>query len=120
VEGVFIGEQIGWRMFDKLDEIKKRNRKLIDTNKSLVRDWIQREKGLSWVEPADGVVCFPRIEGSLSGDELAGVLRKNYDTGVVPGKFFEQTQHFRLAFGGDSDNLAAGLENIGKALEKGS
>jgi aspartate/methionine/tyrosine aminotransferase len=119
VEGVFIAEEIGWRMFGKLDEIKKRNRKLIDTNKSLVRDWIQREKGLSWVEPADGVLCFPRIEGSFDGDELAAVLRKNYDTAVVPGRFFEQTQHFRLAFGGDTDTLAAGLENIGKALKKG-
>lgn len=119
VEGVFIAEEIGWRMFGRLDEIKKRNRKLIDTNKSLVRDCIDQEKKLSWVEPADGVVCFPRIESSLNGDELAEILRKNYDTAVVPGRFFEQIQHFRLAFGGDTDTLAAGLENIGKALKKG-
>ncbi len=120
VEGVFIAEEIGWRMFDKLDEIKKRNRKLIEANKTLVKNWIDQEKGLSWVEPEDGVVCFPRIESSLSGDELADILRKNYDTAVVPGRFFEQNQHFRLAYGGDTDSLAAGLENIGNALKRRS
>ncbi len=118
VEGVFIGEEISLRMFGKLDDIKIRNRKLIDVNKSLVRDWIAQETRLSWVEPVDGVVCFPRVEGLLSGDELAEVLRRNYDTAVVPGKFFEQSQHFRLAFGGDTDVLATGLENIGKVLKR--
>lgn len=119
VEGVFIAEEIGWRMFEKLDEIKKRNKELIEKNKSLVRDCIHQEKGLSWVEPAGGVVCFPRIEVSLNGDELAEILRKNYDTAVVPGRFFEQAQHFRLSYGGNTDILAAGLENIRKALKKG-
>ena len=120
VEGVFIAELIGRRMFDKLDEIKKRNRKLIDKNKSLVRDWIADEKGLSWVEPAGGVICFPRIEGVLDGDELAGILRESYDTAVVPGRFFEQPRHFRLSYGGDTGILVEGLENIAKALRKKS
>lgn len=118
VEGVFVGEKVACRMFAELDEIKRRNKRLIETNRSLVRDWIDREKSVAWAEPAGGVVCFPRIESSLSGDELADILHRNYDTAVVPGSFFEQPQHFRLAFGGDTDVLAAGLENIGKALRE--
>ena len=116
VEATYVGEEIAHRMFRHLDEIKGKNREIINRNKALVRDLIGLEPCLDWVEPADGVVCFPRLESGLSGDELALRLRTDYDTAVVPGRFFEQPQHFRIGFGGDSDILADGLENIRSAL----
>ena len=118
VEGTYIGERIAHQMFGRLDEIKRKNRKIIDTNKSLVKDLINQEEFLSWVEPEDGVVCFPRIESGLTGDELASRLRVDHDTAIVPGSFFGQPQHFRLGFGGDSSTLAEGLANIRKALRE--
>jgi aspartate/methionine/tyrosine aminotransferase len=118
VEGSFIGEKIALQMFGHLDEIKRKNKITIDNNKSLVKDLISNEKSLSWVEPEDGVVCFPRIESGLTGDELALILRSDHDTAIVPGSFFEQPQHFRLGFGGDSKTLAEGLANIRKVLSE--
>jgi aspartate/methionine/tyrosine aminotransferase len=118
VEGVFIGEKIALQMFGQLDEIKRKNKGILDNNKSLLKDLISSEKSLSWVEPADGVVCFPRIESGLTGDELASILRTDHDTAIVPGSFFEQPQHFRLGFGGNSKTLAEGLANIRKVLRE--
>jgi aspartate/methionine/tyrosine aminotransferase len=119
VEGVFLGEEIAYLAFGRLDEIKRKNRKWINQNRSMLRDFISREKALSWVEPAEGVVCFPRLETPLiNGDILAELLRSKHDTAVVPGSFFEQPQHFRLGFGVSPDTLAAGLENIRKVLRE--
>jgi aspartate/methionine/tyrosine aminotransferase len=118
VEATFIGEEIAFHMFGRMDEIKGKNKGIIDRNKDLVKDLIDNEESLSWVEPADGVVCFPRIESGLSGDELASILRKEYDTAVVPGRFFEQPRHFRVGFGGDSNILAEGLANLRDVLSK--
>lgn len=118
VEGTYIGEKIAYQMFNHLDDIKRQNREIINTNKSSVKELINQEENLSWVEPKDGVVCFPRIESGLTGDELAARLRANHDTAIVPGSFFEQPQHFRLGFGGDSSTLADGLANIRKALRE--
>jgi aspartate/methionine/tyrosine aminotransferase len=118
VEGTYIGERIAYQMFDRLDDINRKNREIINTNKSSVKELINQEENLSWVEPKDGVVCFPRIESGLTGDELAARLRADHDTAIVPGSFFEQPQHFRLGFGGDSSTLADGLENIRKALKE--
>ena len=120
VEGTFIGEAIAHRMFDRLDTIKKNNRERIEKNKTLIKGMIDQEEGLSWVEPAGGVVCFPRIESGLTGDDLAGHLQESYGTAVVPGSFFEQPRHFRLGFGGDTQVLEAGLRNIRKALRDSS
>ena len=118
VEGTYVGEEIAHRMFGYLDRIKTKNRERIGKNKSLVRDFIEREDGLSWVEPAGGVVCFPRIESEMTGDELAAKLREDHSTAVVPGCFFERPQHFRLGFGGDSNILETGLEKIREVLDK--
>jgi hypothetical protein len=120
VEGTFIGEKIAHQMFGHLDNIKRKNRELIKRNKALVGDLISQEPCLDWVEPEDGVVCFPRIasESGLTGDELAHRLRANYDTAIVPGSFFEMPRHFRIGFGGDSDTLVKGLTHIREALNE--
>jgi aspartate/methionine/tyrosine aminotransferase len=119
VEGVFIGEVIAFRVFDRLDEIKRRNREWIRYNRTLVHDFINQEDSLSWIEPADGVVCFPKINNPLiNGDRLTDLLRSKHDTAIVPGSFFEQSQHFRLGFGVDTESVAAGLENISKVLKE--
>jgi aspartate/methionine/tyrosine aminotransferase len=119
VEGVFIGEAIAFGAFGRLDEIKRKNREWISHNRALLRDFIDREDSLSWVEPADGVVCFPKIETPLvNGDILADVLRSKHDTAIVPGSFFGQPQHFRLGFGVSPNTVEAGLNNIRKVLRK--
>jgi aspartate/methionine/tyrosine aminotransferase len=118
VEGTYIGEKIAHQMFGHLDKIKRKNRELVNRNKALVGELVSQEPCLNWVEPADGVVCFPRIESGLTGDELALRLRANHDTAIVPGSFFEKPQHFRIGFGGDSNALAKGLANIREVLNE--
>ncbi len=118
VEGTFIGEKIAHQMFRQLDLIKGKTMAVIEENKTAVKDLVKQERNLSWAEPAGGVVCFPRIESGLTGDELAKVLKADYDTAIVPGSFFERPKHFRLGFGGDSKILAEGLANIRKALSE--
>jgi aspartate/methionine/tyrosine aminotransferase len=117
VEGVFIGEQISARVFSRLDAIRVRNAPMIKRNLGVVRDFVRGEERLRWVEPAHGIICFPRIEASLDGDELLRLLLEKYGTSVVPGRFFEARKHFRLGFGLSTPWLKRGLRNIGKALE---
>jgi aspartate/methionine/tyrosine aminotransferase len=117
VEGVFIAEQISAKVFALLDSQRAKNKPAIEKNLSLVRDFIAGEKKLRWVEPAHGIVCFPRIEARLDGTQLARLLREKYETSVVPGHFFEEPRHFRLGFGVPASVLEKGLENIRKVLE---
>ncbi len=116
VEGVFIGELISSKMFDRLASIKLRNKERILQNTNLIKRFIKGESGLSWIEPSGGIICFPRVESGLSGDELARILRKDFDTVLVPGGLFESPQHFRLGMDVESSVLAEVLENIKKIL----
>lgn len=115
VEGVFIGEQVSARVFSQLDSILEKNKELVNQNSMMMRNFIQKEEKLSWVEPAAGILCFPKVEG-LTGDRLASLLLEKYNTSVVPGRFFEDPQHIRIGYGVTPGILARGLENIKKAL----
>jgi aspartate/methionine/tyrosine aminotransferase len=59
---------------------------------------------------------FPRVTGGQV-DELCSLLRQKYETSVVPGRFFEMPDHIRIGIGGESKELAAGLERLAAALE---
>ena len=116
VEGVYIGERIAAALFPSLERVRERSRERVRANLALVRDFFRGRSDISWVEPDGGVVGFPRVEGQLGGDRLAERLVNNFETAVVPGRFFEDPRHFRFSFGGRTDILAAALENIGRAL----
>ena len=116
VEGVYIGEQISARILGQLDSIKKKLMGQMIANRRQVERLIEGEDKLDWVEPAGGVVCFPRVESEGGGDRLAELLYKKHETSVVPGRFFENPQHIRLGFGADPQSLADGLRNIKSTL----
>jgi aspartate/methionine/tyrosine aminotransferase len=60
---------------------------------------------------------FPRLRrGSV--DEFCQWLGSQYDTSVVPGRFFEMPEHFRIGLGGDVAMTAEGIRRLGRALDE--
>jgi DNA-binding transcriptional MocR family regulator len=67
--------------------------------------------------PAEhGITAFPRW---LRGDtqRLDDHLRERYDASVVPGRWFEIPDHFRVGFGLPTDEFEEGLSRLGSALD---
>jgi hypothetical protein len=116
-EEVFLSEQIAARVLPVLDSLRDKHIPLIDRNKAAVRGFMAGEPRLRWVEPAGGIVCFPRVEPPFMGRTLAGLLQDRFETSVVPGDFFEAPAHVRLGFYADPADLAEGLANIRRALD---
>lgn len=117
VEHVYISEQIARHALNGMDQIYAYHQPRIEKNVALMKDFIRSEKGLTWVEPDGGIVCFPRLENESNADRFCAHLRSAYETAVVPGKFFEAPRHFRLAFGVSTDILEKGLANISRTLK---
>jgi aspartate/methionine/tyrosine aminotransferase len=100
-----------------LDRIAARAKSLIETNRALIDRFLDSRDDLEVVRPPFGTVVFPRLKRT-SVDALCRLLRDKYETTVVPGKFFEMPNHFRLGIGCDSGMLASGLERLGEALDE--
>jgi aspartate/methionine/tyrosine aminotransferase len=60
-------------------------------------------------------MCFPTIKSGRE-DGFFELLRDRYETDVVPGRFFEMPDHFRIGIGGESSMFAEGLERLRTAL----
>ncbi len=110
-------ERMSVMAFDHLDQFRERARKLLTTNRVLLDQFLDSQDDLECFRPIAGTVVFPQLR---HGDTEAFIqlLRTKYETSVVPGRFFEMPQHFRLGIGGQTEALQQGLERLGAALDE--
>jgi len=101
--------------FEKLDQIAERAKVLLERNRSLVRDFLRSCDRIECALPDYGTCIFPRFKGGDT-QRLFDVLHDRYDTDIVPGRFFEMPDHFRLGIGGETAVLAAGLDRLSTAI----
>jgi aspartate/methionine/tyrosine aminotransferase len=109
-------EQLSVIALDHLDTIAGCARSLLAANRLLLDRFLDARDDLDCARPEFGTVVFPRLK-SGKVDPLCDLLRDRYDTSVVPGRFFEMPDHFRLGIGCETDMLAGGLERLSTALD---
>jgi aspartate/methionine/tyrosine aminotransferase len=115
--GSFPSELLAHLAFRNLAALRDRARSILEPNLGRLRAFMAHQPKLEWVPPAGGSVGFPRVRGVEDASGFVSVLRERYDTGVVPGHFFEAPAHFRVALGGRAEILEEGLRRLGRALE---
>ena len=115
--GPIVTERLATLAFSQIDRLIARARALLDTNRPLVLDFLRTRAELDWIEPAGGTVVFPRLREADDTSGFASRLLASRQTAVVPGRFFQAPQHFRLGFSGDTAGLSGGLEALGAALD---
>jgi aspartate/methionine/tyrosine aminotransferase len=99
-----------------LPQIAERSKSLLKTNRKFLNDFFDQQKdSLEVVMPEYGTIAFPRLK-KQDPEEFFTALREKYETLVVPGKFFEMPQHFRIGIGGPTETLVEGLSRLAKAL----
>lgn len=109
---------------ERLDKIAARAAALLEKNRALLDLFLDSRRDLEVVRPACGTIVFPRFKFAQPCErpaELAekffALLREKYETSVVPGKFFDLPEHFRIGIGGDTATLDAALARLASALD---
>src|SRR5262249_14848989 len=112
---VFPGEQLSAIAFEKLTQIAQEQKSRLDANRSLLRRFLDSRDDLDCFWPDHGTVVLPRLKkGSV--DELCDLLRKDFEVTVVPGRFFECPDRFRIGVGGMTEDVKAALVALGRGL----
>lgn len=117
--GPFPAERIATLAFGELDRLLLRARAILEPNRALVRGLLRSRPELDAADPTAGTVAFPRLRGIDDAEPFVRRLFDRYDTGVVPGRFFDAPANFRIAFGGRTETVASGLARIAEALADG-
>ena len=102
---------------DNLSEITAYARGRLDANRPVLTRFLNSRKDLVAIRPEAGTVAFPQFAGGRV-DALCQLLRDKYETSVVPGRFFELPDHFRIGIGGKTKLLEEGLKRLGQALDE--
>ena len=115
---VHSGERLSVLALQQIDGIAARSKQLLDHNRRLMNDFLDSREDLEAVRPEFGTTMFPRLKkGTVN--VLCDLLRTKYETSVVPGRFFELPDHFRIGFAVETDTLVEGLKRLGHALDEG-
>ena len=109
-------ERLGVLAFDRLPALRCRANRMIDANRAAYREILGDHRALDQVVLDQGTTMFPRL---IAGDADAFFqrLKADYDTSVVPGRFFDRPDRVRIGLGGDVAMTREGLRRIALALE---
>ena len=104
------GEILGVAAFEHLPLLRERARRIVEADRANLRAFLERrgECSLRW-----GTTHFLPVG---NGDAFATRLRTEFETSVVPGRFFEMPDYVRIGMGVDSEMFAEGLRRVGQAL----
>lgn len=102
---------------EKRRNILDRSRALINNNLGILKDWIDRHKGLfHLVPPKAGAMTFFRYNLDINSTHLAEKLRKDKSVLIIPGDFFGMDGYIRLGIGSEKEYFLQGLSLIDEEL----
>ena len=100
----------------KLPKFIARAKRILESNRSVLNEFLDSREELQVVRTESGTTSFPRLlKGKV--DDLYTLLHEKYDTAIVPGRFFESPQHFRLGMCAEPEMFRPGVERLGAALD---
>jgi aspartate/methionine/tyrosine aminotransferase len=114
--GPFVAERLALTAFANIDRLRARARSILESNFARLRPMVEASAHLEWVAPAAGTTAFPRVKGVDDTSVFVDRLIADYDTIVVPGRYFQSPQHIRISFGGKTEMVKEALSRLDAAL----
>lgn len=110
-----LGELLSVIAFEKLPQISTRMKSLLDENRKILRDFLSAHPQLEYTWPEYGTIVFPCLRGG-NAEDFCERLRQQFETSVVPGRFFECPDRFRIGVGTTTAEVRAALGQLGAGL----
>jgi aspartate/methionine/tyrosine aminotransferase len=114
---VHAGERLSVLALQQLGRIASGAKARLNTNRETLNQFLDSRDDLEAIRPEKGSIMFPCVKNGRA-EKLFELLLAEYETSVVPGKFFEMPDHFRIGLGGEPEILVEGLRRLGAALDE--
>jgi aspartate/methionine/tyrosine aminotransferase len=99
----------------KLPQIAAQMKSMLDTNRQLLREFLLTRDDLDYFWPEYGTIVFPRLKNG-DVDSLSQLLRRDFNTSIVPGTFFESPDRFRVGVGTPTESVREALPQLERGL----
>ena len=111
------GELLSVTAFERLGQISAHMKALLETNRNLLRQFLSERDDLDCYWPDYGTIVFPRLRRG-NAEQLCELLGTDFETSVVPGRFFDCPDHFRMGVGGPTETVREALHQLGNGLDE--
>jgi aspartate/methionine/tyrosine aminotransferase len=110
-------ERLSVVALNRLPKFIARAKQILETNRAVLNEFLASREDLKVVRTETGTTSFPRL---LKGrvEDLSDSLHRKYDTAIVPGRFFESPQHFRIGMCAQPELFSEGVKRLGAALDE--
>lgn len=119
--GSTLDEECSRQIMERQPQILAKIKADVAEKFAIVREIMEQQDLLEWVEPECGVVCFPRIKAEVDLDinEFYRVLNEKYGVFVGPGHWFDMDdRYFRIGYAWPTDEeLRQGLLLLLQAIK---
>ena len=109
-------ERMSVMALNQLSHVADRAKNILQSNRAALDQFLDTRDDLEAVRVNAGTTSFPLLRrGNV--DDLCNTLIEDYETAIVPGRFFEMPQHFRIGICCKPELFQVGLERLGAALD---
>jgi aspartate/methionine/tyrosine aminotransferase len=110
-------ERLSVVALEQLPRVATRAKRILGNNRASLNQFLDGRDDLQAAPTDSGTTSFPLLrDGSV--ERLYDLLNEKYETAIVPGKFFEMPQHFRIGICCEPEDFTKGLERLGAALDE--
>ncbi len=110
-------ERLACIAFQRIDEVIGEVPAMLDRNRAAFNAFVAGRVDIHCAPAEHGITAFPRWSGGDT-ERLDTLLRAKYDTAIVPGRWFDLPDHFRIGLGLPSWDLDQALARLGAALDE--
>jgi len=113
----FPAEAMSVAAFEKLSQISAKAQITLEESRRLLKEFLNTRSDLDCFWPEYGTVVFPRLKtGNVDG--FCDLLRSDFETAVVPGRFFECPDRFRIGVGASTESVRESLRQLSAGLDR--
>ena len=109
-------ERLGCIAFDNNYQVIGEAPAMLEANRKLFNAFLTTRGDLECAPAVHGITAFPRWAGGDT-QRLDDHLRANYDCAIVPGRWFEMPNHFRVGFGIPTGTFGVAVVRLGRGLD---
>jgi len=109
-------ERLACIAFDHIDAVIGDTPAMLRRNRERFTAFIAGRNDLDCMPAEHGITAFPRWSGGDT-ERLDALLHEEFETAVVPGRWFEMPDHFRIGFGYPPEHFDEGLKRLAAALD---
>jgi aspartate/methionine/tyrosine aminotransferase len=109
-------ERLACIAFEHIDQVVGDSPALLARNRERWNAFAASRDDIECMDADHGITAFPRWRRGDTAP-LDALLRERFDTAVVPGRWFEMANHFRVGFGVAAADFDEALGRLGSALD---